>query len=158
MTRSPSLADRWGVTVEAIVRLNGITDPSHVWVGQEIVIPTGGGSPTAAPPAPTLPSSHTIAPGDTLSDLAERWGTSVAEIARLNGITNPSHVWVGLEIAVPQRGGAPAAPPRASYTIAPGDNLWSLAQRWDTSVEEILRVNEIADPDSIRIGDTLVIP
>ena len=148
------LAERWGTSVEAIARLNGITDPSHVWVGQEIVIPLAGGSPAA----PTLPASYTIAPGDTLSELAERWGASVEEIVRLNGITDPSHVWVGLEIAVPQPAAAPATAPRASYTIAPGDNLWSLASRWGTTVEEILRVNEIADADSIRIGEMLIIP
>ncbi len=156
-----ALAERWGTTVEEIVRLNGIADPSHVWVGQQIVIP-GGGSPTTAAPAPTLPDSYTIAPGDTLSELAERWGTSVEEIVRLNGITDPSHIWVGLEIAVPTGGGTTATTPAptlpASYTIAPGDNLWSLAHRWGTTVEEILRVNQITDADSIRVGETLIIP
>ncbi len=157
------LAERWSTSVEEIARLNGITDPGHVWIGQQIVIPPAGGSPTAATPAPMLPASYTIGPGDTLSELAERWDTSVEEIARLNGITNPAHVAVGLEIAVPRSGNGPAAAlpatsPPVSYTIAPGDNLWSLARRWDTSVEEILRVNRIADADAIRIGETLIVP
>ena len=156
-----ALAERWGTTVEEIARVNGIADPSHVWVGQEIVIP-GGGSPATTAPVPTLPASYTIAPGDTLSELAERWGTSVEEIVRLNGITDPSRIWVGLEIAVPAGGGPAATPPAASppvsYTIAPGDNLWSLARRWNTTVEEILRVNQITNADSIRVGETLIIP
>ncbi len=155
------LAERWGTTVGEIARLNGIADPSHVWVGQEIVIP-GGGSPAAATPVPTRPDSYTIAPGDTLAELAERWGVSVEKIVRLNGITDPDQIWVGLQIAVPADGDAaatlPAAPPPVSYTIAPGDNLWSLARLWDTTVEEILRVNQIIDGDSIRVGETLTIP
>ena len=152
------LAARWDLSVAEIARLNGITNPGHVRVGQKIVIPSGGGSPAAALTVPVVPRSYTIAPGDNLWDLAARWGTSIGEIARLNGITNQSQVWIGQELTVPRPPGSTVADPASSHTITPGDNLWSLARRWDTSVEEIMRVNGLTDPRLLRIGETLIIP
>ncbi len=153
------LAERWGTTVEEVARLNGITDPDRVRIGQELVIPASAGGPAA----PVLPISHTIAPGDNLWDLAARWGTSVEEIANLNGIGNPGRIWPGQEITVPRPGARPAATLPAAvsggrYTVEPGDNLWSLARRWDTTVGEIMRLNGIAKAGSIRIGTTLIVP
>ena len=157
------LAEGWGVTVEEVARLNGIADPNRVRIGQELIIPANAG----ATAAPELPISHTIAPGDNLWDLAARWGTSVEEIANLNGIRDPGHIWPGQAITVPRPGARPAAPladtPPAAvsggrYTVEPGDNLWSLARRWDTTVGEIMRLNGIARAGSIRIGTTLIVP
>jgi LysM repeat protein len=45
------------------------------------------------------------------------------------------------------------------YTIMTGDTLWSLAQHYNTSVEEIMFNNpQITDPDEIYVGQTIVIP
>ena len=45
------------------------------------------------------------------------------------------------------------------YTIMTGDTLWSLARRYNTSVEEIMFFNpDITDPDRIYVGQTIAIP
>lgn len=44
------------------------------------------------------------------------------------------------------------------YTVESGDTLSSIAQRFDTTVEAIVEANDLADPDTLSIGDELIIP
>jgi LysM repeat protein len=96
------IALRTGIPVETLARINGIDDPDHIIVGQHLNL-----EPAAAP---TTGITHTVAPGETLSGIALRYGTTVAEIARANGITNPSYLQVGAVLrlpGVPPSAGAP---------------------------------------------------
>lgn len=105
---------------------------------------------------PPRPFSYVVEPGDTLSVLAERWGTDVSSIVRFNGIANADLVRIGQELRVPR--GAAVPPRPRTYTVEPGDSLWSLAELWGVSIEDIARVNDIRDTGLIRIGATLRIP
>jgi nucleoid-associated protein YgaU len=74
---------------------------------------TGSGSPTATPtrPAPTAaaaaptptprPTTYTVQSGDTLSVLAEQWGTTVDAIVAANSLTDPDNLSVGQELKIP---------------------------------------------------------
>ena len=150
------LAERWGVSVEAIMAANGIADPDRIRVGQRIAAP-GALAAAAGPPAP---AAYAIEAGDNLTLLAERWGVSVEAIMAANGIADPDRIHVGQEIAVPGRGAAPPppAPAPASYAIEAGDNLTLLAERWGVSVEAIMAANGIADPDRIHVGQEIAVP
>ena len=118
---------------------------------------------------PPRVTSYTVQAGDTLGALAAQWDVGVEELAAANGIANPNLIAVGQRLVIPHRGvgrgATPAAPaPAASaatggtYTVQPGDAVWTLARRWDTTVEAIALANGLSDPTLIRIGDTLVIP
>ena len=115
---------------------------------------------------PPRPPTYSVEPGDSLGLLANRWGLTVSEIVEANGITNPNLITIGQRLVIPGRGGgrgAHLAAPETnasggSYVIEPGDNLWSLAEQWGTTVDEIARVNGITDQGLIRIRDSLVIP
>jgi LysM repeat protein len=64
------------------------------------------GEPT--PRAPNVPTTaYRIKPGETLAEIADRYGLSTEELAALNGITNPNRVEVGQDIRVPTRPVAP---------------------------------------------------
>ncbi len=104
------IAGRFGVTVDEIVALNGIADPNFISVGQELRIPIAGGSgvaytapaPAPAPssdaPAPT--QTYTVAPGDTLSGIAARFGTTIDALVGLNSISDPNAIWPGQVLRV----------------------------------------------------------
>jgi len=90
------IARRYGTTVDAIVAANGLTNKRLIHAGQRLVIPRGAGSSaTAGHPTTTGGSTYVVRPGDTLSQIAQRFGTTTVALARLNGITNPSLIHVG---------------------------------------------------------------
>jgi LysM repeat protein len=70
----------------------------------------------------TTPHGHTVAPGDTLSALATRWSTTVADLAAINGIENPDLIVVGQRLIVPGEGraGRTWRPVGASTTTSSG--------------------------------------
>ncbi len=88
------LAARWDSEVSAIAQLNGIADPDLLQVGQGLVIPRGASAEADA----ALPTSYVVQPGDTLSEIAEHFGTSVEALQRFNDIGDPSLVRDGVEL------------------------------------------------------------
>jgi LysM repeat protein len=135
----PSIALRHNVTVWALMQANG--QSSHViYVGQRLTIPgqeetplpeatpTAPPSPTPAlTPAPTpsaTPQSveqpepgdtYTVRPGDTLFRIAQRFGTTVSTLARLNELPDPSALYAGQVLRL-TGAAAPAPPPSAGNT------------------------------------------
>jgi LysM repeat protein len=95
-----SIARRFGTTISAIAQANGIPDPRYIRAGQKLIIP--GAYPACAPPS-AIPGStvYIVRPGDTLYSIARRYRTTVAAIARANGIANPHYIWGGQRLVIP---------------------------------------------------------
>ena len=116
--------------------------------------------------ATALGSGVTVAPGDTLSGIAARHGTTVAALARANGIANPDVIRAGQRLLIPAGGAAPAAgggqatPSGAggAYRVRPGDTLSSIAARAGTTPAAIAALNGITNPNLIVAGRTLRLP
>jgi len=112
-----SIAMRFGVSIWDLMALNGLDSWSLIYAGQEIIISEEAGvvvdpepepEPDATPnPSPTPDAeTYTVQRGDTLSAIAARFGTTIYELARLNGIINPSLIYVGQKLRL--TGSAPA--------------------------------------------------
>ena len=84
------LANRFGTTVDAIKRLNGLTS-DNLQIGQVLQIPSGQSAPYF---------NYTVRSGDTLWLLANRFGTTVDAIKRLNGLTSDS-LRIGQVLRIP---------------------------------------------------------
>lgn len=87
-----SIAQRFGVDMDELARLNDIEDPGTIFVGQRLRIPAG------AKPARTL---YVVQPGDTLSNIAQRFGVSLDALMEANGITNPDEIYAGQILRIP---------------------------------------------------------
>ncbi len=98
------IALRHNLTVPALAQANSITNPSLISVGQQITIPCEGGSTPTTPEQPTTGQCKTVyivQRGDNLFRIALRFNYSQHYLAQINGIENPSLVYVGQSICIP---------------------------------------------------------
>ena len=111
----------------------------------------GGGTPPAPEPAPQPEAAitYTIRPGDTLSEIAQRYGTTYQQLAQYNGISNPNLIYAGEQIQIPGSSGGTSA---QYYTIRYGDTLSQIALRFGTTVTRLQQLNGISDPNQIYAG------
>jgi LysM repeat protein len=126
--------------------------------------------PTAAPAAAGAAgvagagNKYIVRWGDTLFSIAQRFDVTVDAIKQANGLTS-DFITVGQELIIPgatippEPGGPPPAPGRpAIHIVQPGENLFRIALRYDTTVERLAEANHIINPWFIYVGQELVIP
>ena len=104
---------------------------------------------------------YKVVSGDNLSKIARAYNTTVGDLVKWNNIKNPNLIFVGQEIKinVPDAPAAPAAEaPHVTYKIVSGDNLTKIAKQFGTTVDAIVKLNNIANPNLIFAGADLKIP
>lgn len=90
-----SIAARYHTTYQQIAKINGISNPNLIRVGQTLKISSG------AAPAASAAQYYTIVRGDTLSGVARKYNTNVAQLCRLNPtIKNPNLIRIGQRIRI----------------------------------------------------------
>lgn len=95
---------------------------------------------------------YTVRPGDTLSEIAAKYGISYQRIALYNGIENPNLIYAGETIRIPIGGNVTGS---RYYTVRSGDTLSEIALRFGTTVQNLQRLNNIENPNLIYIGQVL---
>lgn len=104
---------------------------------------------------------HRVAGGETLSEIARRFGTSAAHLQRLNSLTSVHHLRAGQTLRIPAPGGAGApavATATTEHRVRSGETLSGIARQYGTSAAALQRANQLADADSLRAGQTLRVP
>ncbi len=147
------IADRYGTTVNRLMEMNGLRDANDLWAGSRIKVPgnvySGGGS-----------GNYTVKAGETLSEIADRYGTSVDRLVQLNGLRDANDLWAGSRIQVP---GASARPRVAvnknakTHQVQPGESLSSIADRYGVSMQRLIAINGISNPNQVMAGSTLTL-
>lgn len=175
-----SIANRYGSSVSAIVQANGLAS-TVIWPGQTLVIPSSGQdsapsrsrSPAASPGSGAVAGgSYVVHSGDTLGSIASRYGVSVSALRSVNGLSGDV-ILTGQMLSIPSSSGSGAgssssavSPSRASsggstcggsYTVKPGDTLYSIAGRCGVSVKRLREANGISG-SAIYRGQALTIP
>ena len=150
------LAQRYNTTVEAIMKLNPGIDPNRLQIGQRICIPEPG-----VPPLPPCTNGfyYTIAAGDTLYLLAQKFNVTVNAIIAANPGIDPNNLRIGQTICIPRPvTPTPPCPNGFYYSVRAGDTIYFIAQRYNVSVQSIINANPGINPNNLQIGQILCIP
>jgi LysM repeat protein len=116
-----------------------------------------------AVPAAATDRVVVVQPGETLSEIALRYGMTVPQLRELNGIADPNRIFAGQRLRL---SGEPAAQPSASiagpaavvHVVAWGETLTGIARRYGSTIAVIAAANGIGNPSYLRVGQHLSIP
>lgn len=97
--------------------------------------------------------TYTVKKGDTLSEIAQKYGTTYQELARINNIANPDLIYVGQVIKI-------NVTAETTYTVKSGDTLSGIASKYGTTWQKLYEKNKSVignDPNLIKPGQVLKI-
>ena len=110
-------------------------------------------------PANTESIEYTIQSGDTLSAIARRYGTTVQELVNINNIQNPDLIYPGEKLRILTNSTTPGNEERGTgdiiYTVQRGNTLSQIARAYNVSIEHIVELNNIENPNLIYPGQKL---
>lgn len=111
-----------------------------------------------APKEPETPKetagTYTVKKGDTLTKIAKQFNTTVNTLVKLNNISNPNIINVGQVLKVAGTATAENVNPKR-YTVKKGDNLTKIAKQFNTTVDNLVKLNGIKNKNLINVGQVL---
>ncbi|MER7609478.1 LysM peptidoglycan-binding domain-containing protein [Nocardioides sp. NPDC127503] len=138
------IAEKYGVKVSDLATWNQIADPAKIRAGAKLVV---------SPPAKPAGKTYTVAPGDTFSGIAKKFGVEVGELMAYNGYEDPTKLLAGSEIKIPK-----AKPKLKKYKVVAGDTFVSIGKRFGVTADELMAHNGYEDPTKLLAGTTIEIP
>lgn len=93
---------------------------------------------------------HVVQENQSLTGIAQAYGSTVNDLVEANEIPNPNNLVVGQTLVIPIVG--------SFYWVKSGDSLWSISQRFNISYQELARVNNLSVDQSLQVGFRLYIP
>ena len=150
------IALKYNTTVNNIVSLNpSITNPNLIYPGEVFTIRQNSNTNTNGNTNSTI---YTVVRGDTLSEIALKYNTTVSNLVRLNNISNPNLIYPGQKLIISKNASLGNECGKVLYTIKRGDTLTKIANKFDTTVSEIVSLNNIKNPNLIYAGTTIRVP
>ncbi|MCL4427701.1 MAG: LysM peptidoglycan-binding domain-containing protein [Deltaproteobacteria bacterium] len=151
------IADAHNTTVASIMSLNGLHN-YVIYPGERLKVPSGGSSYRPYRPAPSF-GHYTVQFGDTLSLIAQKYGTSIAELRKLNHLySNVIRQGAVLTVPISNAGENKAAYQAVAYiTVSPGATLGQIADAHNTTVASIMSLNGLHNY-VIYPGERLKVP
>lgn len=145
------IAYRYGVTVDQLVRANGLTSPSRIYVGQRIVIPRPG-------PGEDM-QVHSVQAGESLAMIALRYGVTVEQIISTNNLPDRNQIAAGQELVIPGTlDRYSSTEDDTEYVVQPGDSLHRISVLFGISVDDLIAANRLPGAGGIYPGLALRIP
>ena len=140
------ISKQFGMSINSIKKLNNLTT-SNLEVGQVLQIRENGS-----------PTTYTVQKGDNLYDISKKFQIPVSELMKINNLTTDS-LQIGQVLNLVQNDLAGeeeiiVMPIYENYTVKKGDDLYSIAKRFNTSVDQIIKDNNLTS-NLLSIGQVL---
>ncbi len=164
-----SIARKYGVSEYSILEANRLSQRSKLSAGKSLIIPVPSdhdysySSRDESRAREADGDSYVVRGGDTVSDIAKAFGTTPAEIRRLNDLGRQSKIYVGQRLTVRPDGSAVKTTARTEssggsvYVVRHGDTLWEIARRFGISIGNLLKLNNLTSKSQIFPGQKLLI-
>ena len=149
-----SIARTYNIDINTLVKDNALTSTS-LSIGENLKIRTNKDTVEEcfgvdySPPDTVSTTTYTIKKGDNLYNIAKKYNTSVTAILNLNNLKN-ANLSIGQVIKIPNTTGSTTT----TYTVKSGDSLYSIARKFNTTVDNLKRKNNLTS-NSLRIGQNL---
>ncbi len=170
-----TIAQKYHTPIETICQLNQITTRDYIYPGQRLKVKVNG---QILPEVVQLPEEekkenssqadkeiaetetvyYTVKPGDTLCGIAQKYAVSVEGIVAVNYLTNKDKLFVGQRLQIPAIGGKNIQTSVVEYTVAKGDTLSSIAQKFNIRMYDIMSLNDLENVNRLSVGQKLNIP
>ena len=133
------------------------TDPSYpqlliTLIEQNNLTQYDDNKPNTAPATSNTDTTYTVKAGDTLSGIAEKYGTTYQHLAEINGISNPNLIYPGQVIKING-----SSTNTTTYTVKSGDTLSGIAAMYGTTYQHLADINGISNPNLIYVGQVIKI-
>ncbi len=135
------IARKYNLSVDELKKLNNLTS-NNLSIGQKLIVSSS---------LSDQENTYTVMKGDTLYGIANKFGVSVDAIKKLNNLTSNT-LSIGKVLRIPD-----STNNKLTYTVKSGDTLYSIARTYNTTVDEIKRLNNLTS-NTLSIGQTLILP
>lgn len=154
-----AIAHRTGTTVARLVKLNRLST-TVIRAGTGLRVPLRPAAPPRKPrptPSSRPTSVYVVRTGDTLGAIARGTRTPLRTLLALNRLSVRSRIYPGERVRVlaPPAATRPAV---ARYAVRSGDTLSGIAHDRGTTTARLLKLNRLADPNHLRVGQSLAVP
>lgn len=147
------IAQSYGVSVQELLVVNGLSEDDVLFVGQTLIIPGGTGAAVA--------TAYTAGIGDTLIDIANAFNTDIPSIMRSNHMIDPDYaLQAGQTLSIISRTGSalPQLVMGRPHVVAPGESLLQIAAQYGLSPLAVTNANNLSYPTYVYPGQRLQIP
>ncbi len=153
-----AIARRYRTSISHLKQLNGLRSDT-VYVGQRLLVEQR--TQRTPVPAAERPGEYVVRSGDTLSGIAQKYGLSISELKRMNGLSG-TNIRVGQKLKLSRARTSSSRPETAAgssstYTVQRGDSLGLIAKRFGTSVSALKAANGLRS-NLIHKGQKLQLP
>ena len=142
-----SIASKNNTTVSELKTLNNLTS-NALAIGQILKLPIKKDDNTVE-----NENKYSVQKGDSLWSIANKFNTTVDNIKSLNNLSS-NLLSIGQVLSIPN---ISYSPNQITYTVKKGDSLWSIANRYDTTIDQIKSTNNLKS-NALSIGQVLIIP
>lgn len=136
------IARKYNMSVNDLKSLNNLSS-NNLSIGQKLIVSKASSN------------DYTVVAGDTLWGIARKFNVSVDDLKSLNNLTSNS-LSIGMVLKIPPYSNKKNEETNV-YVVKSGDSLWSIARKFNSTVDEIKRLNSLQS-NILSIGQRLVVP
>ena len=141
-----SIANKYNTTVDELKRINNLTS-NILSIGQVLKLPSDKAN-NVEKEENTI--SYTVKKGDSLYSIARKYDTTIDRIKDLNNLTT-NLLSIGQVLLIPTDANL-----ETTYTVKKGDSLYSIAKKYNTTVDRLKQLNNLTS-NLLSIGQILIV-